>query len=201
MAKIKICGLFRDCDAEYVNEAMPDFAGLIFYPKSHRFVSDEAAKRLRQRIDRKIQTVGVFVDDDPEHIGALCKQGIIDIIQLHGNESEDYIKKLRNDIVGAVIWKAFKIRDKSDVDKAMASTADSVVLDNGYGTGESFDWSQAEGFRRKFILAGGLRPENIKEAISRLRPWAVDLSSGVETEKIKDLTKIKAAVAAAREIQ
>ncbi len=201
MTKIKICGLFRSCDADYVNESMPDFAGLIFYPKSHRFVSDENAESLRNKIDKRICTAGVFVDDDPNHIKSLHRRGIIDIIQLHGHESEEYIKKLRHEIPGAVIWKAFKIRGKSDVKKAEASTADAVVLDNGCGTGENFDWSLTEGFSRQFILAGGLCPENIKAAISRLRPWAIDLSSGVETGRIKDLNKIKAAVAAAREIQ
>lgn len=189
-AKIKICGLFRECDCSYVNKANPDFAGFIFYPKSHRFVTDSMAEKMRKAINSQIKTVGVFVDDDTNHIKKLYENIVVSIIQLHGNEDNKYIEVLRKQIPQAVIWKAFKIRNTEDIQKAKDSIADMILLDNGYGTGQCFDWSLAENFNRNFILAGGLTQDNITQAIKRFNPYAVDLSSGVETDNKKDLNKI-----------
>ncbi len=196
--KIKICGLFRLCDAEYVNRAMPDYAGLVFCDKSRRYVSPAAAAKLRKEIDNRIPTVGVFVDADRELVIRLCRDKTISIAQLHGDEDEIYISALRRELPGIEIWKAFKIAGEKDVESAAGSGADMVLLDNGGGTGESFDWSLIKSFPRSFIIAGGLKPENIGEAVSLLRPYGVDLSSGVETGGLKDFSKISAAVAAAR---
>lgn len=198
--KIKICGVFRECDCEYINEFMPEFTGLVFYKKSHRFLNDSTAQNLRCKINKDIQTAGVFVDEDMEHIEYLYKNGIISIIQLHGHEDEQYIKKLRNILPQAEIWKAFKIREKSDLYAAENSSADRILLDNGYGTGKCFDWKLIDNFKRDFILAGGITPENIKDAIDRFSPWAIDVSSGVETDKLKDKNKIAAVIAAVKEI-
>lgn len=194
--KIKVCGLFRTQDAEYINNLLPDFAGFVFYPKSHRFTDDDTAFKLRQMINPIVKTVGVFVDDDMEHIELLYKKGVIDIIQLHGHENEDYINKLRQRLPNAEIWQAFVIRDEQDLIKAKNSSADRVLLDNGYGTGKCFDWSLIKDFNREFILAGGITPENITDAAENFSPYAIDVSSGVETEKIKDKEKIKAVITA-----
>lgn len=196
--KIKICGLFRTCDAEYVNEAMPDYAGFVFYEKSHRFVTNKQAEALRCSIKPTIQTVGVFVNLDVKTIEKQYKNGTIDVVQLHGDEDEGYIRRLRERLPCAEIWKAFKVKSAETLLKAENCSADRILLDNGYGTGQSFDWTIADSFKRQFILAGGLNPDNIQSAIERFQPFAIDLSSGVESGSVKDRNKILAAVAAAK---
>lgn len=198
MTKIKICGLFRLCDAEYINEAMPDYAGFVFFEKSHRNVTMQQAAQLRKSIHPSIPAVGVFVNAPQEQIISLCREGVIQIVQLHGAESEEYIGRLKALIPGVPIWQAFRVRTPEDLTVAQQSTADLILLDNGYGTGETFDWSLISGMTRPFLLAGGLTPQNIPQAIARFAPYAVDISSGVETEKQKDRDKILAAVAVVR---
>lgn len=195
MTKIKICGLFRPCDAEYVNEAMPDYAGFVFFEKSHRNVTMQQAAQLRKSIHPSIPAVGVFVNAPQEQIVSLCSEGTIQIVQLHGGESEEYIGRLKARIPGVSVWQAFRVRTPDDLAAAQQSTADLILLDNGYGTGETFDWSLISGMTRPFLLAGGLTSQNIPQAIARFAPYAVDISSGVETEKQKDRDKILAAVA------
>lgn len=198
MTKIKICGLYRLCDADFINEAMPDYAGFVFYEKSHRNVTVQQAEVLRKKIHPSISVVGVFVNADQEQIATLCHEGVIQIVQLHGGESEEYINQLRLRIPGIPIWQAFRVRAVEDLRIAEKSTADLILLDNGYGTGEAFDWSLLSGMARPFVLAGGLTPQNIPQAIARFAPFMVDISSGVETEKQKDREKIIAAVTAVR---
>ncbi len=199
MTKIKICGLFRDEDIGFVNEARPDFAGFVInFPKSHRSVTPRHAHELRQRLSRTITPVGVFVDSPVDTAADLYFSGVIKIAQLHGGEDEDYISALRRAAPGLTVWKAFKIRREADLVAADNSSADLVLLDNGQGTGESFDWSLIKSARRDYVLAGGLTVETIPGAIAALHPWALDISSGVETDKIKDRDKIIAAVRAAR---
>ena len=198
MTRIKICGLFREQDIEYVNEARPDYAGFILhFPKSHRNIDLEKAKELRDRLLPEIRSVCVFVDQPLETVIQSAKYIQPDILQLHGSESNSYIEELKEK-TGLTVWKAFRVRNRASMTKALESGADLVLLDNGYGTGEVFDWSKAESFRRPFILAGGLTPENIPDAVSRLHPTAVDISSGVETDRVKDRSKVLAAVRAAR---
>ena len=204
MSKIKICGLFRECDIDYVNEAMPDYAGFIInFSKSHRNISPTNVGELRNKLRPEIKAVGVFVNQSIESVCWIAKETNLDVVQLHGDEDNRYVQRLRDRMkqeieTPPVIWKAFKIQSKRDLEKAESSVADEVLLDNGYGTGETFDWSRAEAFEREFILAGGLTPENIPEAILRLHPVGVDISSGVETGHFKDREKILAAVRAAR---
>lgn len=198
MTKIKICGLFRPCDADFVNAAMPDYAGFVFFEKSKRFVTAQQAKELRQKIDSAIPTVGVFVRAPQEQIVSLCRAGSIQVVQLHGGESPQDIESLRKQLPGVAVWQAFLVRSAEDLAAAQQSTADLVLLDNGFGTGEPFDWSLVSGVSRPFLLAGGLTPQNIPQAIERFHPYAVDISSGVETNGKKDAEKIRLAVAAAR---
>ncbi len=198
MTKIKICGLYRDQDIDYVNEARPDYAGFILhFPKSHRNLDVDRALKLRNRLLSQIRAVSVFVDQPMETLIFTAERLRADVIQLHGQEGDDYIKELREK-TGREIWKAFKVRCEEDLVAASSCKADMVLLDNGYGTGQTFDWSLLQAFDRPFILAGGLTPFNISDAIGRLKPTAVDLSSGVETEGRKDRKKIMAAVRAAR---
>ncbi len=199
MTKIKICGLFREADIGYVNEAMPDYAGFILdFPKSHRNLRPEQAAALRRHLAPGIRAAGVFVNQPMEAVIRTAEAVRLDVIQLHGSEDDVYIAALRAK-TGREVWKAFRIRTAEDLCDAENCPADQVLLDNGYGTGKSFDWSLALGFHRPFLLAGGLTPENIPEAIRKMRPLLVDVSSGVETDGVKNREKILAAVRAARE--
>lgn len=199
MTKIKICGLSRPQDIDYVNEARPDWCGFIInFPKSHRNVTPEQVRTLRAGLAPSVLPVGVFVDRPAEEIAQLLKDGTISVAQLHGHEGPEDIAALRALAPGCQIWKAFKVRSAADLEEALASPADLVLLDNGQGTGQTFDWSLVTGVKRPFLLAGGLTPDNIPQAIEAVHPYGLDLSSGVETDKTKDREKILAAVAAAR---
>ena len=196
--QIKICGLFRPEDAAAVNAAMPDYGGFVFYSKSRRNVAPELAKGIRKALDASIRTVGVFVNASAERITGLYHDGIITVAQLHGNEDDALMDRLRKTAPDLEIWQAFKVRTADDLQKAAQSTADLVLLDGGAGDGKVFNWALASSFPRPFILAGGLTPENIPEAIRKLRPMMVDLSTGVETDGVKNPKKIREAVNAAR---
>ena len=196
MTKIKICGLFREEDIDYVNEAGPDYAGFILhFPKSHRNLEPDKAKMLRERLRPGIRAVCVFVDQPLETVIRTADHLRADVIQLHGHEDNSYIDEIKEK-TGKEVWKAFRVRGKEDLTAAASCSADQILLDNGYGTGRTFDWTKAESFSRPFILAGGLTPENIPEAIRKLGPVAVDISSSVETDGKKDRAKIFAAVRA-----
>lgn len=198
MSKIKICGLRRGIDVDYVNEAMPDYAGFILWPHSRRYITPAQALELRRRLNPSIPTVGVFVDQPLEEILAPVRSGAIDIVQLHGHETPEMVRLVARE-TGKLVWKAFKVRSEDDLSRAADSPSDLILLDNGYGTGQSFDWSLlSRPLERPWLLAGGLTPENIPQALDQLSPWGVDLSSGVETEGWKDREKILAAVQAAR---
>ena len=197
MTRIKMCGLRRACDIEAANELRPDYVGFVFANGSKRYVSPEEAKVLRSMLDPGISAVGVFVDADPSFIEDILDSGIIDMIQLHGNEDGGYIDRLRSSS-SAPIVKAFRIGDGMDVDEIMSCPADHIMLDSGAGTGNVFDWNMIENMNRPYFLAGGLYADNVEEAIERLHPFAVDVSSGIETDGFKDKTKMAAFVAAVR---
>ena len=200
MTRIKICGLTRPEDVRYVNTAKPDWCGFILnFPSSRRNVTPEQARALRAGLDPDIRPVGVFVDRPAEEVAALLNSGVISVAQLHGREDDAYISVLRTLAPGCVVWRAFQLRSQADLAAADASGADLVLLDNGRGTGQTFDWSLAGSVHRPFLLAGGLTPESIPRAVAALRPYGLDLSSGVETDGVKDPAKIPAAVTAARE--
>ena len=196
--RVKFCGLSRFPDIEAVNELMPDYAGFVFWDKSKRYVTPENAEALRRGLSPRIKAVGVFVDENPEIIAEICGHGIIGIIQLHGHENEDYISRLRT-LTNKPVIKAFKVREAEDVMRAENCTADFVMLDSGMGTGKVFDWSLLAGITRPYFLAGGLDAGNVREAVSRLRPYAVDVSSGIETGGVKDRMKMSEFIAALRE--
>lgn len=197
MSQIKICGLTSEVDISYVNEARPDYVGFIMnFPKSHRNVTPEQARELRKELAVGIQAVGVFVNQPIERITAIAQHTGIDYIQLHGSETEQDIKLVQRQTNLPVI-KAFQIGSNEDLQKAQNSCADYILLDSGQGTGKQFDWSLLGEIQRPYFLAGGLTLENMKEAIDKLHPFALDVSSGVETENKKDLLKIKSVVAIA----
>ena len=198
MTRIKICGLTRPCDVDYVNRYVPDYCGFVInVPRSRRNVTPQRARELAARLNPGIVPVGVFVDESQSAVARLLNEGVIAAAQLHGAEDASYIKELRRLTAGTLI-QAFRVASPADAERAAESLADYVLLDSGGGTGERFDWRLAEGFKRPFFLAGGLGAENISDALERLRPFAGDMSSGVETEGVKDPVKIEAAVAAVR---
>ena len=190
MTKIKLCGLSRTEDIEAVNQLLPDFMGFVFYEKSVRNVSFDRAKELKALLDSRIKAVGVFVDEDPEFIKKLTSENVIDIIQLHGSEDETYVENIKA-ATGRPVIQAFKVKEPCDVEKANNSKADYILLDSGMGTGKPFNWELLQGIKRDYFLAGGLFPENVKEAIETVKPYAVDVSSGIETDKKKDVDKMR----------
>ncbi len=201
MSAIKICGIYRAEDAEPVNRYKPDYFGMIIdFPKSHRSISKKEAALLRKKIDADIPAVGVFVNKEPSYIKEFVDAKIIDIAQLHGSEDNDYIRRLKS-LICRPVWKAFKIRTSKDIREAMLSEADLIILDNGYGTGETFDWSLIQDIKRPFALAGGINLENIKDALNSMKPYLIDISSGVETDKLKDPDKIEKAVKAVHDFE
>ena len=197
MTSIKLCGLSRPCDIEAANELKPEYIGFVFAPKSKRYVTPEKAKELKQLLAPEIRAVGVFVNENPESVACLLNDGVIDIAQLHGNEDEDDIRRLRN-LTNKPIIKAFRIETARDIADAESCTADYVLLDSGAGTGTVFDWKLIQGIGRPYFLAGGLEVDNVGNAVKSLNPFAVDVSSGIETDGVKDKIKMAAFVAAVR---
>ena len=196
MTKLKLCGLARICDIEAANRLNPEYIGFVFAKKSRRYVDPAQARKLRARLNKGISPVGVFVNESPEAIANLVRSGIIDVVQLHG--SEDVLRKLR-ELASCPIIKAFSVKTPQDVRIACESSADFILLDSGGGgTGMVFDWNLLEPIRRPWFLAGGLSPENAADAIRRLAPYGVDVSSGIETDGVKDIQKMNDFVRAVR---
>ena len=199
MTKVKTCGLRRVEDIAFANELMPDYIGFVFVKASKRSVSPEEAKTLKRMLNPNICAVGVFVNEPMEQMLALIESGIIDAIQLHGAETQETVRALKVKTQAPII-QAFRIATSEDVRLAEQSAADFILLDHGGGgTGESFDWSLLDGIKRPFFLAGGLSAENAGEAIARYKPYAVDSSSKLETDGVKDYKKMKAFVEAVRQ--
>ena len=197
MTKIKLCGLSRNCDIDVVNKLKPDFIGFVFWQKSKRFVTKEKAFELKSLLNPDIKAVGVFVDEKPETVAELLNLGIIDMAQLHGSESEEYIEDLKK-LSDKPIIKAFRVKTKQDITDAQKSSADYVLLDSGAGTGTVFDWDLIQNIQRPYFLAGGLDTCNAETAVKKLKPYAVDVSSGIETNRLKDKDKMTAFVVAVR---
>lgn len=197
MTKIKLCGIKRPEDIQFVNALMPDYIGFVFAKSSRRYVSFSEAKALRAKLHKGITPVGVFLDEEIQSIEALVKEDIIQAVQLHGREDNFYIKSLRQRVSCPII-QAFRIEGEEDIQKAGESEADYVMLDSGGGTGKTFDHSLAHNLQRDFFLAGGLTPENVAEAVATLRPFGVDASSSLETDGVKDKNKMAAFVGAVR---
>lgn len=197
MTKIKLCGMKRPCDIAYANELMPEYIGFVFAKKSKRYVSFEEAHTLRKQLNNGIIPVGVFVNEPIENIEYLVNRNIISVVQLHGHEDKNYISKLHSKVTCPII-QAFHIENENDCTEAELSDADYIMLDSGGGTGKTFEHSLMENVKRDFFLAGGLDSDNISEAISKYHPYAVDASSSLETNGVKDKNKMTAFVNAVR---
>lgn len=205
MQKIKLCGMMKPCDIEYANRIKPDFVGFIF-ANTRRKISAAQAKQFREALDAEIPAVGVFVNEDIPVITSLVQNGCIDMIQLHGEEDADYIRRLR-EVCDVPVIKAVKVQTVEQIRQAAALPVDYLLLDTYRkgvlgGTGEAFDWellreakaaagdtAEGELFGKPYFLAGGLHAGNLREAAA-LGSYGLDISSGIETDGSKDFTKM-----------
>ena len=199
--EIKICGIRREEDIEIVNRYKPDYIGFIFAP-TRRYVSPETAKRLAEHLGGDTKTVGVFVNENPDTVREIADAVGLDVIQLHGDEDAEYIKRLGTD---REIWKAVRVKDGGEIPDTEG--ADKILLDKYSekemgGTGETFNWHKVGDTKtqKPLILAGGLNKENVAEGIRIFNPVCVDVSSAVETDGVKDETKIKEFTEAVRKL-
>lgn len=197
MTKIKFCGLTRPCDIEAANKIKPDYIGFVFAPNSKRRVSYKQAIDLKNLLNKEIKTVGVFLNEDIDNVISLLNLGIIDAAQLHGDESVEYIARIQKE-TGKPVIKAFQIHSEQDVAAAEETISDYIMLDAGTGQGKTFDWALVENFKKPYFLAGGLNPDNVTGAIRKLHPYALDVSTGIETDGFKDKEKMAAFAAAVR---
>ena len=192
MVKIKICGLKRLEDINIVNKYKPDFIGFVF-ADSKRKVSPELASELKRNLASDIISVGVFVDASQNEILELFNKGIIDVAQLHGCETEEYISSLKDKTNNKLrIINAIEMSQGIDLNEYANTQADYLLLDSGKGSGKTFDWRLIrKDLNKEFFLAGGLDISNICQAIEEFKPYAVDLSSSLETDGYKDENKIR----------
>ena len=209
--KVKMCGISKVETIPAVVEAKPDYMGLVFAP-SKRQVTVDQAKTLVEELHRgyakkygsdtehdkngTIKTVGVFVNETVENLVTIANEANLDAVQLHGDEDEAFIQSLK-ERTNVEVWKAVQIRSAADVEKWIDSSADMLLFDAYHkdergGTGEVFDWSSLDAFERPFMLAGGIDSTNVARAIRTVRPYGIDISSGIETNGVKDDEKITA---------
>lgn len=193
MPKIKICGLRRAEDVAAVNQYPPDYIGFVFAEDRKRYVPPKEAAALKRMLAPEIIAVGVFVNADTDFVIALMREGIFEIAQLHGQESEEQVRRIK-EATGKPVIKAVSVKTTADIDAWRGSSADYLLFDNGIGgTGRQFDWSLLRGYEKPFFLAGGINSANLSSALAT-GPYAVDISGGVETDGYKDAAKIAEAV-------
>ena len=187
MKKIKICGLKRREDIEYVNKYQPDYIGFVFAWKKRKLTYDQVVD-LKKYLTSSIQVVGVFVNEDISFVEKLVKEHVIDLVQLHGQEDQKYIQALKEKVDVSII-KAIQIKNEDSFNEHY--DVDYYLYDHGTGgTGESFDWSMLKEVDKPVFLAGGINLLNIDDALKK-NVYALDVSSGVETDGFKDEKKIK----------
>lgn len=197
MTKIKFCGLMTFDDVYAANELLPEFVGFVFAAGSKRRVTPAQAEKFRNALSKKILAVGVFVDEKISVVAELLNAGIIDVAQLHGGEDADYISRLRT-LTTKPLIKAVEVHSPENLRTIEQIDSDYVLIDSGKGSGNVFDWRILKNFSRQYFLAGGLNPENVSAAIKILNPFAVDVSSGIESNGRKDAAKMREFVSAVR---
>ena len=207
MSRIKICGMQRLQDIEIVNEFMPDYVGFIMSTqnKFRRQVAVKTARELSEKLNPDIKAVGVFVDEPVEFISDICKRGIINLVQLHGHEDREYINSLAKSVKIPII-KAVHVENSQQITEAESLDCDYLLLDTAYkdkigGGGQKFNWDLIpKNLSKPYFLAGGLSAENVAQAIKTVNPYAVDLSSSVETEGYKDREKVRKVIDIVRRV-
>lgn len=193
--KIKYCGIKRNEDVDYANETMPDYIGFIFAP-TKRLVTMEQADGFKKRLDSRIQAVGVFVNETAEKVAEIANKGIIDVIQLHGQEDAEYIAKLKSLLIESKpLIKAIRVQTAQDILDGQELDVDFILLDKYDaeklgGTGEKFDWNLIGNIKKPFFLAGGIDIDSLEDAV-KMKPYGIDVSSGIETDGCKDQAKMR----------
>lgn len=187
--KLKICGLTREEDISMVNKIKPDFIGFVF-AKSKRQIDLKTAVFLKSKLDPDIKSVGVFVNESIDNIIKVVNSKSIDLVQLHGDENNCYISKLKN-LISIPIIKAIKISENSEKEKAYYEAADFLLIDSGCGSGKTFDWSIDLPTSKPLFIAGGISYENVEKAFEHFKPYAFDLSSSVEVNGFKNFDKME----------
>jgi len=197
MTKVKICGITNEKDAIAALKLGADYLGFNFFKKSPRYITKEKAKKIINKLPSKIIKVGVFVNEDINNIIKITKYCSLDMIQLHGDEDSNYIKNIKK-FTNKKIIKALRIKDKSSIDEINGIKADYVLLDTYSkdlygGTGKTFDMSLIKDINnKKTFLSGGLNPDNVQKLIKQIKPFTVDVCSGIEkTKGKKDNEKMK----------
>ena len=209
--KVKMCGISKVDTIPAVVEAKPDYMGLVFAPSKRQVTVDQAkilveelhkqyAMKYNSAVEQsgndEIKTVGVFVNETLDNLVTIAKEVNLDAVQLHGDEDEAFIQALKEK-TDVEVWKAVQICSPADAEAWIDSSADMLLFDAYHkdergGTGEVFDWSCLDEFERPFMLAGGIDSTNVARAIRTVRPYGIDISSGIETDGVKDDEKIKA---------
>lgn len=205
MIAVKFCGMRRTCDIEYANECRPDYVGFILSDGFKRSVDFGTFYELDTYLDKNIKKVGVFVNEPMENILYCAYNETLDVIQLHGDEDEEYIKNLRK-IFSGEIWKAARAKSPEDIERFGHYGADRLLIDsyseNAYGgTGKRVNTEivKSAKIEKPFFIAGGITAENIAEIIKDTKPYGVDVSSGIETDGVKNLQKMKNIIRILRE--
>ena len=183
---VKYCGITKEEEIQHLQQLPIDYVGFVFYKKSKRYVDKEQARRLRAKLKPSIPSVGVFVEEEIPKILDLLQEGIIQGVQLHGEEEEAYVLKLKQEMaklgIKPFLWQAFILKEEKDIERANASPADLILLDGGKGEGKEAEAELLQKIHRPYILAGGLSPENVVEKIKALSPYGLDVSSGIEEQ-------------------
>lgn len=196
MARVKICGINSPEDVEIVNELKPDYVSFAFY-KNKRQVTYEKARKLKQLLDKDIRVIGVFVDENTNVVASAANDDLLDVIEFHGNEGPGEIERIKA-FTSKPIIQGFRIRSRADVEVALDSHADSILMYSDSECGVPMDWKLLTNVTRPYFLAGGLNADNIEKAIKICHPFAVSVTTGVETDGIKDREKMAAFIKIAR---
>lgn len=190
---VKYCGITKEEEIQHLQQLPIDYVGFVFYKKSKRYVDKEQARRLRAKLKPSIPAVGVFVEEEIPKILELLQEGIIQGVQLHGEEEEAYVLKLKQEMekLGSkpFLWQAFILKEEKDIERANASPADLILLDGGKGEGKEAESGLLQKIQRPYILAGGLSPENVVEKIKAFSPYGLDVSSGIEEQGEEGIRK------------
>ncbi len=203
MTKVKICGVTNYEDAANAAILGADFIGFNFYALSPRFIDKDDAKRIIGKIPKNVKNVGVFVNEKAEEVKKIAEDAGLDMVQLHGDETPEYCRQIKNEADIEVI-KSFRINKKEDTEKIKDYDTDYYLFDSCHeglfgGTGKAFDWNLLKSIKKKFFLSGGLNCSNVKDAIKTAHPFAVDAASGIEKNpRKKDIAKIKEFIEAAK---
>ena len=190
---VKYCGITKEEEIQYLQQLPIDYVGFVFYKKSKRYVDKEQARRLRAKLKPSIPSVGVFVEEEIPKILELLQEGIIQGVQLHGEEEESYVLELKQEMeklgTKPFLWQAFILKEEKDIERANAFPADLILLDGGKGEGKEAESGLLQKIQRPYILAGGLSPENVVEKINAFSPYGLDVSSGIEEQGEEGIRK------------